>query len=576
MPNKSAMVPARGARAAMFDSTRLKTVHYLLAVAVALLIPLVLIAGLWLRSEFGRIEDGMVNTLATRASGLSQNIDIEVSRQLTVLQAMATLPSLDEPDLQAFNASASRMIAAVPDWIFIAVIDPVTGRELANTQSGPGAAEGAVAPGTRETAQQVVATRRPAVETQDGRPGQALRDLVVMLHVPVIRENRGPLVLSAGVKRSFIQDVLSPTVNPGLLAVVLDEQGRILARSSKLADFAGQQANESLRTQIDGHASGLFTAQTADGSEVFTAFRRSPDTGWVSVVATDSDQIDRMSESLTWSPLATSALSLALAATLAAFLYYHLVQRRLARDRLAASNALSALDARLLATTQEALDEQRKSAKEREVLLREIYHRVKNNLQIIQSLLRLGSRHLAPAQREPFESAIRRVGAMARVHTLLYNSPELDTIELRDYLDEIGAEIANASSAGERGIALRVESEPMRVPLDIAVPLAFIAVELLTNAFKHAFPPGRRGTITVTARREGENGVLVIADDGIGFEPAPGDRRALGLTIVSKLVQQINGALERVGGTGTAYKVTFSLKPASPARIPEPEMAVAP
>src|SRR5918994_7709965 len=98
--------------------------------------------------------------------------------------------------------------------------------------------------------------------------------------------------------------------------------------------------------------------------------------------------------------------------------------RPLAR-RPACSRALGELDTRLLATTQESLTEQRKAASERDVLLREIYHRVKNNLQIVQSLLRLGSRDLRPEQGEPFEAAVMRIGAMARVHTLLYRSPDL-------------------------------------------------------------------------------------------------------------------------------------------------------
>ena len=187
---------------------------------------------------------------------------------------------------------------------------------------------------------------------------------------------------------------------------------------------------------------------------------------------------------------------------LAVFLFYNVMERRVSAERLAASRALSDLDARLLATTQEALAEQRKASSEREVLLREIYHRVKNNLQIVQSLLRLGSRDLGPDQRDAFESAIRRIGAMARVHTLLYSSADLASIDLREYLDGLSKEVADAFGAQERGIRTVVEADAMRVPLDTAVPLAFIAVEVLTNAFKHAFPAGRGGTIKVERAAE--------------------------------------------------------------------------
>ena len=244
------------------------------------------------------------------------------------------------------------------------------------------------------------------------------------------------------------------------------------------------------------------------------------------------------------------------------------MERRISDERLAASRALGELDARLLATTQEALAEQHKSASEREVLLREIYHRVKNNLQIIQSLLRLGSRDLDPDQQEPFESAIRRVGAMARVHSLLYQSPDLASINFRDYLRDVVQETADAFGAETRGIATALDAEPMRVPLDTAVPLAFITVEILTNAFKHAFPAGRSGTISISAHPEDGHGVLTIADDGVGLPTGKGRRRTLGLTLVMKLVEQINGSLEAPEAGRSTYRVTFPLAHPAPERLP--------
>jgi two-component sensor histidine kinase len=248
-----------------------------------------------------------------------------------------------------------------------------------------------------------------------------------------------------------------------------------------------------------------------------------------------------------------------LAAVLAVFLFYNIVERRVSEERLAASRALSDLDARLLATTQEALAEQRKAASEREVLLREIYHRVKNNLQIVQSLLRLGSRGLHDEQREPFENAVRRIGAMARVHTLLYNSPDLASIDFKDYLDGLVKEIADAFGAEERGIDTVLDAESMRVSLDTAVPLAFIAAEILTNAFKHAFPGSRRGKVTITARREGDSGLLMITDNGVGLPKDARSIRPLGLTIVTKLVQQIGGTLEEPPPGDSTFRIVFPL-----------------
>jgi two-component sensor histidine kinase len=144
------------------------------------------------------------------------------------------------------------------------------------------------------------------------------------------------------------------------------------------------------------------------------------------------------------------------------------------------------------------------------------------------------------------------------VHTLLYNSPDLGSIDFKEYLDGLINEIADAFGADERGIATRLDVEPMRVSLDTAVPLAFIATELLTNAYKHAFPEDRTGTITITANHEDGHGLLIVADTGVGL-PAPATiaRRPLGLTIVTKLVQQIGGGLEEPSPGQSRFRVTF-------------------
>ena len=162
---------------------------------------------------------------------------------------------------------------------------------------------------------------------------------------------------------------------------------------------------------------------------------------------------------------------------------------------------------------------------------------------------------------------------MARVHTLLYNSADLASIEIGEYLDGLVKEVADAFGARDRRIETIVDAEPMRVPLDTAVPLAFIAVEVLTNAFKHAFPLGRGGTITVSAKREGDRGILTIADDGVGLPAArAARRRALGLTIVSKLVQQIDGHARAAEGG----RVRPSASPSRSMRRPSVAAPLAP
>src|SRR3954469_1432925 len=563
-PSQMGAKPAHersGARA-----TRLRVLYFIAAVLAAL-VPLIVFAGFWLRSEFGKGQREIDSFLTSRASALSQWLDAEVRQETTALQAIAALPSLDEPTLPDFHVAASRVVASVPQWAFLALIDPSSGRQVLNTVRPVRSDLPDMA--STDTIRGIVESRRPAVQT-DAETDLAHAGRIVLLCVPVVRGDAVRLVLVAGMKAEALQQSLEQTAEPNVLTLVLDERGQVLARSRTWERF-GDPSGERLLRPNPEQTAGLFVA-SAPGSEQFTtAFQRSSLTDWTALAASNRKPFNEMSVRSIWATVSAGALSLLLAAVLAVFLFYNVIERRVSDERLAASRALSDLDARLLTATQESLAEQRKAASERDVLLREIYHRVKNNLQIVQSLLRLGSRDLGPDQRDAFESAIRRIGAMARVHTLLYSSADLASIDLREYLDGLSKEVADAFGAQERGIRTVVEADAMRVPLDTAVPLAFIAVEVLTNAFKHAFPAGRGGTIKVEARQSGDRGILVISDDGIGMKPESGARRALGLTIVSKLIQQIDGVLEKPEEGRSTVKIDFPLAGASSGPAEEAE-----
>jgi two-component sensor histidine kinase len=543
------------------EAGRARALYFIAAAVLAALIPLILFAGLWIRAVLDQSERDLHNYITSRAALLSERIDAEIEQQVSILRAIASVRSLDEPDLAAFRDMAARMVGSFPQWAAIGLVDPATGRQLVNTASPLGSE--LPAPAAPEAVRRVAQERVALVSTGYAGDGAVPNRATVALHVPVIRDEMVRFVLMAGMRGEVVQGIVSQFQDAGLLTVVVDEKERILARSRGLDRFLGEHANEQLRSAVAGRAGGVFSAETLDARSVFTAFRRSEMTGWIAVAATDRQRFDALTDRSTWTLIGTGALSLTLAIVLAIFLFYNVIERRISDERYAASRALSELDARLLMTTQQALAEQRKSASEREVLLREIYHRVKNNLQIIQSLLRLGSRGLKPEQREPFESAIRRIGAMARVHSLLYKSPDLASIDFKDYLEDVVRETAAGFGADLRGIKAEIAAQSMRVPLDTAVPLAFITVEILTNAFKHAFPGRRRGVVTVSAYQEGDCGVLTVSDNGVGLPDGPqeGPRRPLGLTLVNKLVDQIGGSLETPAPGQSTYRVRFSLAP---------------
>ena len=527
----------------------MQTLYTIAAATLAAIVPLVVFAGFWMRSELNKNQHDTEAFLTSQARALSYRIDGEIREQLSALTALAALPSADDPNIQEFTDDIDRVMTVMPTWSVVGLIDAETGQRIVS-RGGIWQSDR-----EREVIEALKRTRRPSVETQARGP-TGRED--VLLYVPVLRNDAIRSVVVVGLRVPELRELAAHPRQDGLLLSILDGSNRIIGRSRAADRLIGQPASEDFKRAANG-SEGLYEGTSLDGELTFGAYARSPLTSWISFVSVSRAELDAGARRSVWATIAAVALSVVLVAVLGIFLFHTVMERRVSNERLAASQALGELDARLLATTQEALDEQRKAASEREVLLREIYHRVKNNLQIVQSLLRLGSRDLKAEQREPFESAVRRIGAMARVHTLLYNSPDLASIDFKEYLDELLRELSEGFAAEERSIAHELKANSLRLPLDTAVPLAFIAVEILTNSFRHAFPEGRPGTINVSTWREGGTGKLRIEDNGIGLTVGQRTKRQLGLTIVSKLVQQIGGTLEEPAAGSSTFIITFPL-----------------
>ena len=549
-------------RQSYFGLTRrqLQTLYLVAATGLAALVPLIFFAGYWIQSELGKSRRDLDGFVAARASSLSQRVDAEIERQLAALHALAAVPSLDL-DVERFETAARRVTSAMAQWSTLTLV-AANGHVVFTTGSGDPRLDASLV--TRAATE-----KKPLIETT-GRPGG------VMLYEPIQREDGVTHVFVLDFDASSIRAILGQAGGPDLATLLLDRRRAILAQSAPADEKAGSAIDADMVRVVTEAPAGLVRRHSADGEAMTIAYTRSALTGWTSLVAISGYRSEHLFLRPVWATIAAGTLSLLLAGILAVFVTHNFMERRVSDERLAASRALGELDARLLATSQEALSDQRKAASEREVLLREIYHRVKNNLQIVQSLLRLGSRDLTSEQREPFENAVRRIGAMSRVHTLLYNSPDLASIDFKDYLDELLKELSEGFSAEDRAIRSVLHADPMRMPLDTAVPLAFIAVEILTNSFKHAFPKGRSGRITVDVRRDGEDAILRIEDDGVGLGTDPVGRRRLGLTIVRKLVQQIGGELEEPPPGSSAFVVRFPVGTAAPLQTTEPVAAGSP
>ncbi|WP_448205969.1 MHYT domain-containing protein [Azospirillum sp. sgz302134] len=195
----------------------------------------------------------------------------------------------------------------------------------------------------------------------------------------------------------------------------------------------------------------------------------------------------------------------------------------------------------------------RASLMEKEMLLREIHHRVKNNMQAITAILQLEAAQVSdPAAREGFAAVGRRLQAMARLHEQLYSAQDLRRIDLRSYFGELGQGLAALHTGVPVGIELEVE--PLACDLDVAMPLGLIANELVTNSLKHAFPDGRSGTIRIRLARNGASVLFEVSDDGVGSDGG-GRAKGLGKRLIAALAQQLHAEMdiERVGGYRTRF-----------------------
>lgn len=197
---------------------------------------------------------------------------------------------------------------------------------------------------------------------------------------------------------------------------------------------------------------------------------------------------------------------------------------------------------------------------EKDMLMKEIYHRVKNNLMVISSLLNLQSRYIKDEEaRGIFKESQERAHSMALIHERLYRSTDLKHIDYGDYIRTLTRDLFRTYVADPFRINLEVEVEDVMIDINTAIPLGLIINELVSNSMKHAFPGNKTGVISVKFSEEGDQCILEVKDNGIGFPPELelGKTNSLGLQLVTSLTQQIGGELELERSPGTTFRITF-------------------
>ena len=204
------------------------------------------------------------------------------------------------------------------------------------------------------------------------------------------------------------------------------------------------------------------------------------------------------------------------------------------------------------------------SLQEKEVLLKEIHHRVKNNLQVICSMLSLQARAEPDgASRKALEESQRRVKVMARIHESLHQSNNLMAVDAKDYINAIAADTIDSSQINSHKVETHVSVDNININIDTAIVCGQIFSELYSNCIKHAFPDERSGSIEVGMRRANKGRIeLKVVDDGIGLlkEFNIHQSATLGMKLVGALTTQINGEISIDGSSGTSVVITFEGK----------------
>ena len=208
-----------------------------------------------------------------------------------------------------------------------------------------------------------------------------------------------------------------------------------------------------------------------------------------------------------------------------------------------------------------SLEEQEILLGEKETLLQEIHHRVKNNLQVIASLIDLQARAFGEGEiRDLFVESSNRVRSMGLIHEMMYQFQQLTQVDLRSYIEALANELMEAYRIEPGRIGLQVDAEEVVLNVEVGIPCGLILNELISNALKHGYPEGRTGTIRVYAHSEAPGQIVVgVRDDGVGLPGDVNPERAssLGLTLVRQLTRQLRGKMVLTRSEGTDIQIAF-------------------
>lgn len=327
---------------------------------------------------------------------------------------------------------------------------------------------------------------------------------------------------------------------PGSIFLVARQDGGLVARYPMPdATFTRFDTSKAPFTHFAKGPHGLYrSTSVVDGIERLVAFRNLPDLDMVVTSGMPTEVVFREWSVRTRRNVLLFATAMALLLVLAAI----------------TSESLRH-EARLLATGERRTRELTTALTEKDVLFQEVHHRVKNNLQVISSLLTMQSLHVSDEKvKATLKDALDRIHSMGLVHQTLYERNLASNVDLGTYFGKLAEALAGSYAAAPGGVTVEVEVEGT-LDLERAVPLGMLANEVLSNAMKHAFSDGRRGTIWVTLVREAGEWHFSVRDNGVGMPDKPG--RGIGIGLIRALARQLGGRSHIFVDEGTVVSVTF-------------------
>lgn len=585
--------------------------------ALLLLLAILPALGMAIYTGFEQRRTGIAHAreqavLLARLAAVKEERLLDNTRQ--VLAALAALPAINNTNRTFWNGNFRNMLRLQPQYLNFGLLE-ADGTLFASALPFEGAPDFSRA-GFYQT---VIREQKFSIGEHETGP-LTNRPTLTFGH-PVRSGSTGVTrIVFATVDIGVIGAVAAETKLPDdALLITFDRKGRVIGHHPNAGPWLGQEAETSVLFQaVTANSQGATELPGLDGVRRLYAFAASEnegEAGLFTAVGIAPETAYAAANQTLWRNLLLIALT-GLLALAAARLYarHYLLQpihkltgaaRRLAAGDLSARTGLRGkADLNQLARTfdemadalqrrqteleqagqriqamnedlerriterEHAEEQVRTSLREKEVMLKEIHHRVKNNLQVVSSLLRLQAHNLKhPDALAAFDESCVRVQSMALVHEKLYQSSSLAELDFGAYAEDLVDSLLDSFGVDSSVVFVRLDMDKVSLDINQAIPCALIFNELVSNALKYAFPDHRNGELRIKLRCGADHQVcLTICDDGIGLPEhlTLEHAESLGLQLVNTLVRQLRGRLEvsRVGGT--QYQLTFTAVPAKP------------